>query len=73
MFSKRLGRWYNGIRLGELAVVFIIKHGSTCVGRLASIIVGSLPCTLAGVSTFVGFDGNTKGVVRNINVSDGLK
>ena len=54
-------------------MVFIIEHGSTCVGRLASIIVGSLPCTLAGVSTFVGFDGNFKGVVRSINVSDGLK
>ena len=72
MFSKRLGRSHNGIRLGELAVVFIIQHGSICVGRLASIIVCSLPCTLAGVNTFVGFDGNPKGVVCDISVSNGL-
>ena len=47
--------------------------GSICVGRLVSFVVGSLPCTLAGVNTFVGFDGNTEGVVLDISVPDGLK
>ena len=32
---------------GELAVASIEESGSVYVGRLASFVVGSLPCTLA--------------------------
>ncbi len=49
------------------------ESGRICVGRLASFVVGSLPCTLAGVNTFIGFDGNTKSVVLDISSPDRLK
>ena len=51
----------------------IKEPGSICVGRLASFVVSSLPCTLTDVNTFVGFDGNTEGVVLDISVLDALK
>ena len=45
---------------------------SICVGRLASFVVSSLSYPLAGVNTFVGFDGNTEGIVPEICVADVL-
>ena len=51
---------------GELIVASMKGPGSICIGRLASFFVGSLSYPLAGVDTFVGFDGNTEGVVPEI-------
>ena len=51
---------------GELIVASMKGPGSICIGRLASFFVGSLSYPLAGVNTFVGFEGNTKGVVPKI-------
>ena len=60
------------MRLGELAVASMKEPDSICVGRLASFVVSSLSYPLAGVNTFVGFDGNTEGIVPEICVADVL-